>query len=137
MAHDVFISYSSKDKTIADAVCAGMEKEGIRCWIAPRDILPSENYDDAIIRALNSARVMVVIFSSRIFTSQFVKSEVERGFSKGLTIAPFRIENVDPEGGLELYLGRRHSRHRQILPVPSPTLGYGSKFWICPVKLTA
>ena len=108
MAHDVFISYSSKDKTIADAVCAGMEKEGIRCWIAPRDILPSENYDDAIIRALNSARVMVVIFSSRIFTSQFVKSEVERGFSKGLTIAPFRIENVDPEGGLELYLGRRH-----------------------------
>ncbi len=108
MAHDVFISYASEDKITADAVCAGLERAGIRCWIAPRDILPSDNYDDAIIRAINSAKVMVVIFSSNIFQSQFVKSEVERGFSKGLVIAPFRIENVSPEGGLELYLGRRH-----------------------------
>lgn len=108
MAHDVFISYASEDKTIADAVCAGLEKEGVRCWIAPRDILPSDNYDDAIVNAIASARVMVVIFSSNIFQSQFVKSEVERAFSKGLIIAPFRIENVNPTGGLELYLGRRH-----------------------------
>jgi len=108
MAHDVFISYATEDKIIADAVCAGLEKAGIRCWIAPRDILTSENYDDAIIRAINSSKVMVVIFSSYIFQSQFVKSEVERAFSKGLIIAPFRIENIDPQGGLELYLGRRH-----------------------------
>jgi photosystem II stability/assembly factor-like uncharacterized protein len=108
MAHDVFISYASEDKTIADAVCAGLEKEGVRCWIAPRDILTSEDYDDAIIKAINSARVMVVIFSSNIFQSQFVKSEVERAFSKSLIIAPFRIENVAPQGGLELYLGRKH-----------------------------
>ena len=27
MAHDVFISYSSKDKPVADAVCAGLEGE--------------------------------------------------------------------------------------------------------------
>jgi hypothetical protein len=38
MAHDVFISYSSKDKPVADAVCAGPEGRGIRCWVAPRDI---------------------------------------------------------------------------------------------------
>ena len=25
MAHDVFISYSSKDKPVTDAVCAGLE----------------------------------------------------------------------------------------------------------------
>ncbi len=36
MAHDVFISYSSKDKPIADAVCANIEAAGIRCWVAPR-----------------------------------------------------------------------------------------------------
>ena len=40
MAHDVFISYSAKDKTTADGVCATLEAKGIRCWIAPRDILP-------------------------------------------------------------------------------------------------
>ncbi len=41
MAHDVFISHSAKDKATADAVCAVLEAEGIRCWIAPRDVLPS------------------------------------------------------------------------------------------------
>ena len=108
MPHDVFISYASEDKVTADAVCFGLEKEGIRCWIAPRDILPSDNYDDAIIQAIDNARVMVVIFSSNIFQSQYVKSEVEYAFSKNLIIAPFRIEAITPEGGLKLYLGRKH-----------------------------
>jgi hypothetical protein len=40
MPHDVFVSYSSDDKPTADAVCATLENKGIRCWIAPRDILP-------------------------------------------------------------------------------------------------
>jgi hypothetical protein len=44
MAHDVFISYSSKDKPTADAACAILESKGIRCWIAPRDILPSADW---------------------------------------------------------------------------------------------
>ncbi|NQT71340.1 MAG: toll/interleukin-1 receptor domain-containing protein [Chloroflexi bacterium] len=39
MAHDVFISYSTNDKTVADAVCATLESQKIRCWIAPRDAL--------------------------------------------------------------------------------------------------
>jgi len=38
MSHDIFISYSSKDKPIADGICASLETAGIRCWIAPRDI---------------------------------------------------------------------------------------------------
>jgi len=40
MAHDAFISHSSKDKTIADATCAYLEASKIRCWVAPRDIRP-------------------------------------------------------------------------------------------------
>ena len=30
MAHDVFVSYSVKDKTTADAICASLEANGIR-----------------------------------------------------------------------------------------------------------
>ncbi len=37
MAHDVFISHSSKNKPAADAVCHALEGDGVRCWIAPRD----------------------------------------------------------------------------------------------------
>jgi flagellar basal body-associated protein FliL len=108
MAHDVFISYSNEDKSVADAVCSGLETAGIRCWIAPRDILPSEEFDDAIIRAIIDAKLVVVIFSSSIFDSKWAKGEIQTAFDKGKPIIPFRIELVEPQGGLELLLGRKH-----------------------------
>jgi hypothetical protein len=43
-SHDVFISYSSKDKLTADAICAARERDGARCWIAPRDVLAGEEW---------------------------------------------------------------------------------------------
>jgi hypothetical protein len=38
MAHDVFVSYSSRDSATALAVVSALETAGIRCWMAPRDI---------------------------------------------------------------------------------------------------
>ncbi len=36
MAHDVFISHSTSDRAVADAMCSRLEQVGVRCWIAPR-----------------------------------------------------------------------------------------------------
>lgn len=47
MAHDVFISYSYHDKNVANAVCSAVESAGIRCWIAPRDVLPGMEWGEA------------------------------------------------------------------------------------------
>src|SRR5436305_1100841 len=60
MPHDVFISYSSQDKLTADAVCAGLESSGIRCWIAPRDILPGQEWAAAILTALQTRRMLIL-----------------------------------------------------------------------------
>jgi hypothetical protein len=49
MAHDVFLSYAAQDKPTADAVCARLEQQGIRCWIAPRDILPGRDWRTSIV----------------------------------------------------------------------------------------
>jgi len=57
MAHDVFISYAAEDKATADAVCDTLEAEGIRCWIAPRDVLPGMGYAEAIIEAVREGRL--------------------------------------------------------------------------------
>jgi hypothetical protein len=64
MAHDVFLSHSSKDKTVADAVCATLEGHSIRCWVAPRDIPAGANWGESIIDAITASKVMVVILSS-------------------------------------------------------------------------
>jgi len=108
MAHDVFISYSSKDKPTADAVCAALESRGVRCWIAPRDVLPGEEYAASIVDALHSSRIMVLVFSSGANQSPQVLREVERAVSRGLPILPLRIENVPPSEAMEFYIASRH-----------------------------
>lgn len=108
MAHDVFISYSTQDKSIADAVCATLEQNGIRCWIAPRDILPGREYADALVEALHGSRLLVLVFSSGANASVQVRQEVERAVSHGLIVLPFRIEDVPPNHAMELFIGGRH-----------------------------
>ena len=104
MAHDVFISHSSTDKTVADAICTTLEKKGIRCWIAPRDILPSKQYPDAIMEALSESRLLVLVFSMQTNSSQDVVREVGIACSKGLPIVRFRVHDAPLSGELEYFL---------------------------------
>ncbi|MCX7711819.1 MAG: toll/interleukin-1 receptor domain-containing protein [Clostridia bacterium] len=108
MAHDIFISYSSKDKHIADAVCSALENNKIRCWIAPRDVIPGREWGEAIVEAIGQSRIMVLIFSSAANSSQQVLREVERAVNKNVIIVPFRIEDVVPTKSMEYFLYSTH-----------------------------
>ena len=108
MAHDVFISYSNKDKTTADAICAALEVNGIRCWIAPRDILPGSDWGEAIIDAIHACRAMLLIFSSNSNASAQIKREVERSVNAGIPVVPVRIEDVMPSKTLEYFISTQH-----------------------------
>jgi hypothetical protein len=108
MPHDVFISYSSLDKTAADAACAALEAAGIRCWIAPRDVTPGAEWGEAIIVAINECRVMILVFSANANNSPQIRREVERAVSKGLPIIPLRIQDIAPARSLEYFIGDVH-----------------------------
>ena len=106
--HDIIISHSSQDKPIADAVCAGLEARKIRCWIAPRDILPGVNYQESIIDAIDSSKIMVLIFSSHSNNSPHVLTEVNEAMSKGVIIIPFRIEDILPSKAMKYLISGPH-----------------------------
>lgn len=108
MAHEVFISYTTQNKTAADAVCAGLEREKLRCWIAPRDVLPGSNYGESIVNAIETARVVVLIFSSASNLSPAVQREMERAMHFAKPIIPFRLEDVPITKGMEFYLASCH-----------------------------
>jgi hypothetical protein len=108
VAHEVFISHAQRDKPVADAVCATLEREGIRCWIAPRDIQPGMDWSGALIEGLRASKVLVLLFSKAANTSQQVLREVERAIHLGIAVLPVRIEDVMPTGGLEYHLGTVH-----------------------------
>jgi hypothetical protein len=108
VAHDVFISYSSQDKPTADAACATLESRGIRCWVAPRDVLPGEDYPSALVRAINQSKVVVFIFSSHSNDSPHVARELERAANRSIPILPLRIEDVTPSPSVEYFISRTH-----------------------------
>jgi hypothetical protein len=108
MAHDVFISYSSKDKPVADALCARLERDRVRCWIAPRDVLPGIPYAESLTDALDASRLMVLILSAGSNESRHVMREVESAVNRGIPIVPFRIEDVPPSKALDYYLKSIH-----------------------------
>jgi oligopeptide transport system substrate-binding protein len=105
---DVFVSYSSKEKAVADAVVSALENEGIRCWYAPRDIAPGADWADSITQAIHECRIMILVFSKHANRSQRVIDEINYAISQEKIILPFRIEAYNPTGALSLHLSSRH-----------------------------
>ena len=108
MNTDVFISYSNKDKNAADAVCSIMEQNGIRCWIAPRDITPGLPFAEAIIDGIKGSKVFILIYSSNSNNSSQVIKEVDRAVHHKLAIIPLRLEDVPMTKQLEYYVSDVH-----------------------------
>jgi hypothetical protein len=108
MVHDVFVSYSTKDKTITDSIVASLEQNQIRCWYAPRDIKPSEDWGNAISNAIEESKMFLIIFSGNSNQSRRVVDELNLAIAQELTILPFRIEKLEPDGALRLHLSSRH-----------------------------
>jgi hypothetical protein len=108
MAHDVFISHSTEDKPAADAVCAILEENGVRCWIAPRDIMPGADWGESIVKGIRTSRVLLLVFSTNANKSKQIKREVEIAADGGVTIVPLRIENILPTESFKYFLGNIH-----------------------------
>lgn len=108
MAHDVFISHSSSDKTVADTVCAALENAAIRCWIAPRDVQPGRSFAGEITRAIQQSEIMVLIFSGHSNNSEQVLREVQLAVNAHLHIIQFRIEDVHLNDDLRYFLSTPH-----------------------------
>jgi TolB-like protein len=104
----VFISYASQDTVVADAVVLALERQGLKCWVAPRDVTPGEFYADAIVRALNDAPIFVLVLTANAVTSPHVLREVERASAKRHPIISFRIGSVSLPPALEYFLSASH-----------------------------
>src|SRR5471030_2258003 len=89
-----FISYASQDKAVADAVWQALERAGVPCWIAPRNVVPGESYAGAIVHAIDAAKLIVLVLSQHGAASPHVLREVERASSKRHPVVTFRIDSA-------------------------------------------
>jgi ubiquinone/menaquinone biosynthesis C-methylase UbiE len=105
---DVFVSYATEDRAIADDIRAYLEREEIPCWIAPRDIQPGDNFPAKIVHAIDRSRVFILVLSAAANRSSYAAREVARAADGGIPIVPFRAEDVPPSDSLALYLSNVH-----------------------------
>ena len=103
-AKEVFISYSTKDADIAFALLEILESYGLDCWIAPRNIPKGAQWAEEIDKAIQNARVFVVIVSSHSVESKQVPKEIALAVSACESIFPFRIDNIGLQGTFRYYL---------------------------------
>jgi TolB-like protein/Tfp pilus assembly protein PilF len=102
--HDVFVSYASQDAATASAIVAALERAGLHCWIAPRDVPPGSPYADSIIRAINGAKLLVLVLSEHAISSPHVGKEIERASSKQRPIIALRTDATPLTPALEYFL---------------------------------
>jgi serine/threonine protein kinase len=105
LPHVVFVSYSSKDQSIANAVCAALEAENISCWIAPRDVQGGLPYSGQIAQAIREAHILLLILTGASNRSKHVLREVERAAHCQNRLLTFRVESIAPCDDLAYFLG--------------------------------
>jgi TolB-like protein/cytochrome c-type biogenesis protein CcmH/NrfG len=100
----VFVSYASQDAAVVNPVVEALERQGLKCWIAPRDVIAGEFYGDAIVRAIDAAQVLVLLLSKSAAASPHILREVERASSKFHPVISLRIDRAPLPAGLEYFL---------------------------------
>jgi hypothetical protein len=117
MADHVFISYSTEDAKVTKAIRSILESEGIPCWIAPRDVPIGKTWAEAIIGAIDSSRIFVLVLSSNSNSSTQVIREVGMAASRNLPIITLRIDDTPPSGAMEYFIGTQHWLDAQEPPL--------------------
>ncbi len=103
----VFVSYATADRKQALSVCKAIERRGTKCWLSSRDVGPGENYQEAIVRALRSARAMVLVFSEAANNSDEIKKELSLASRYHIPVMALRIEDVEPSDAFAYELSTR------------------------------
>jgi hypothetical protein len=96
LSANIFISFASQDLKVAKTLCSALESRGFSCWISSRDINPGENFQIAIVRAIRSAKVMLLVFTANSNSSDEMSKELALASQQKLIVVPLRVEDVAP-----------------------------------------
>ncbi len=104
----LFVSHVSEDRAAALEIVGELERRGVPCWIAPRNVEPGKPFDDEIAAALDRCRAMLLIFSEQCNESEYIRREVTVAGENHKVIIPLRIEDAQPRRGLRVRLSDLH-----------------------------
>lgn len=94
MNHEVFISYSRKDKDIADFVSNVLKDNSIKYWIDKEGIYSSSNYKELIVDAIEVSKAVIFISSENSNASINVIREIGYAVNMNKPILPLMFDDA-------------------------------------------
>lgn len=94
MSHDVFISYSRKDKDIADYITNVFKENGIQYWIDKEGVYSSSNYKELIVDAIEVSKAVIFISSVNSNSSINVIREIGYAVNMNKPILPLMLDDA-------------------------------------------
>ena len=102
--YDVFISYSTKDQKIIEAMCHYLEERNLRCFVAYRDVPKGGYWGKYISPAIKKSKVFVYVHTSTANESDDTTREIVLALKCKLIVVPFRVEDIEYSDGKEYSL---------------------------------
>jgi len=119
MKYDVFISYSRKDKEIADEIIQVLDKYGITYFIDRRGISGGRSFPDVIAKAILDSEVVLFLASKNSYKSPYTLNEIAFALEKRKQCIPYIIDRSTLPDGLQLTLAATNWRRIEQHPVDS------------------
>ena len=101
---DVFLSHSTKDLSAVNTILEYLESNGIKCWIAPREITGGKIYAEEIVEGIQACPVFLLVLSEASILSKHVLSELDTAFNENRSIIPFCIDDAITSRAFSYYL---------------------------------
>lgn len=99
-----FVSFASADAELAHRAVESLERAGVPCWIADRDITVGSSYPAAITAAIKGSSAFLLLLTDASNGSPHVLREVELAFTARRPILPVCIAGVRPSSDLQYFL---------------------------------
>ncbi|MGL4728264.1 MAG: toll/interleukin-1 receptor domain-containing protein, partial [Bosea sp. (in: a-proteobacteria)] len=106
--NDLFVSYATSDaREIAENVVVDMERRGLKCWIAPRNIpAGTKSWAAEIVRAIRDCDNFLLLLSEAANVSEEIEKELSEAARHRKTVFVIRISDIEPSDGLGYHLNR-------------------------------
>ena len=114
--HSCFISYSNRDKALAQRLHADLQDKGVRCWFAPEDVKIGHEFRSRLDESIQVYDRLLLILSESSVKSRWVQKEVETAFEKEvqenrMVMFPIRIDEAVMNSAVGWAADIRRQRH--------------------------